>query len=196
MSVEIGPRPITEVAKELGLSANELEPYGNDKAKVKTGAASASALNSKMAGSSSSSSSSAGGGAKSKSEGRRAAAAGERAQDKVVGRDGDRVHFELSLLPCLFGFASDTRWDASKKGARRIAYLGSAEYTIDVHEFTEVDVVEEFCNRTAGKRPVNEYIATNKVGHVPWQGGHTALRLNFVETANAEHQELLQIMQR
>lgn len=34
MTVEIGQRPIIEVARELGLAAEEIEPYGRDKAKV------------------------------------------------------------------------------------------------------------------------------------------------------------------
>ena len=34
MTAEIGPRPITEVARELGLTEDELELYGRDKAKV------------------------------------------------------------------------------------------------------------------------------------------------------------------
>ena len=34
MTVTIGPRPISEVARDLGLSPNELEPFGHDKAKI------------------------------------------------------------------------------------------------------------------------------------------------------------------
>ncbi len=34
MSVEVGVRPITDVARELGLNQDELEPYGKDKAKI------------------------------------------------------------------------------------------------------------------------------------------------------------------